>query len=76
MTDDDIITELLPWPRCPERIEVLGMPLDCTLPELHDLDGEPEHVSSEGTRWSVTLTTHSGERITLRGRRLPEEPDA
>jgi hypothetical protein len=61
--------QFISWPTCPERISVLGMALDCTLPELHDLDAQPEHEASNGTRWSVTLTMHDGQRITLRGRR-------
>jgi hypothetical protein len=60
------MAELTPWPRCPATIEVLGMHLDCTLPELHDLDGEAEHHASDGCRWVYTVTTPSGPRITLR----------
>jgi hypothetical protein len=65
--------EPTPWPTCPERGNVLGIELDCVLPELHDLDGQPEHETSDGMRWKITFTTHSGERYTLRGRKIADD---
>ena len=59
--------DAVPWPSCPATCAVLGMTLDCTLPELHDLDAQPEHAATCGTHWRVTWVSPTCPRITLRG---------